>query len=206
LRFKLLAIVPTISGAAVAFLSRGRSAGELLAVGLIGLAATLGVLLYEVRNTQLYDYSVHRAKELEARLGQVSIYGSSGPGGLFTERPGRDIRVFVLAFAGHERGLAIVSGPRSPAGATSPLGRVTRSTWSSAQKIWHGASSRRDRAPHGKSSSCCGSTALRLAARRSGWSQGHHSTQQLRLDSTIELPPACGGSVPGCIRVAGRAQ
>jgi hypothetical protein len=109
-RFKLLAIVPTISGAAVAFLSRGRSAGELLAVGLIGLAATLGVLLYEVRNTQLYDYSVHRAKELEARLGQVSIYGSSGPGGLFAERPGRDIRVFGLAFAGHERGLAIVYG------------------------------------------------------------------------------------------------
>jgi hypothetical protein len=109
-RFKLLAIVPTISGAAVAFLGRGRSAGELLAVGLIGLAATLGVLLYEVRNTQLYDYSVHRAKELEARLGEVSIYGSSAPGGLFTERPGRDIRVFGLALAGHERGLAIVYG------------------------------------------------------------------------------------------------
>ena len=109
-RFKLLAIVPTISGAAVAFLSRGRSAGELLAVGLIGLVATLGVLLYEVRNTQLYDYAVQRAKELEARLGEVSIYGSSGPGGLFTERPGRDIRVFGLALAGHERGLAIVYG------------------------------------------------------------------------------------------------
>jgi hypothetical protein len=109
-RFKLLAIVPTISGAAVAFLSRGRSAGELLAVGLIGLVATLGILLYEVRNTQLYDYAVHRAKELEGRLGEVSIYGSSGPGGLFAERPGRDVRVFGLALAGHERGLAIVYG------------------------------------------------------------------------------------------------
>lgn len=109
-RFKLLAIVPTISGAAVAFLSRGRSAGELLAVGLIGLAATLGVMLYEVRNTQLYDYAIRRAKELETRLGSVSIYSSSGPGGLFTERPGRDVRVFGLALAGHERGLAIVYG------------------------------------------------------------------------------------------------
>jgi hypothetical protein len=109
-RFKLLAIVPTISGAAVAFLSRGRPAGELLAVGLLGLAATLGVVLYEVRNTQLYDYALRRAKELEARLGAVSIYDASGPGGLFTERPGRDIRVFGLALAGHERGLAIVYG------------------------------------------------------------------------------------------------
>ncbi len=109
-RFKLLAIVPTISGAAVAFLSRGRSTGELLAVGLLGLAATLGVVLYEVRNTQLYDYALRRAKELEARLGAVSIYDASGPGGLFTERPGRDIRVFGLALAGHERGLAIVYG------------------------------------------------------------------------------------------------
>jgi len=109
-RFKLLAIVPTLSGAAVAFLSRGRPAGELLAVGLLGLAATLGVVLYEVRNTQVYDYAVRRAKELEARLGAVSIYGASGPGGLFTERPGRNVRVFGLALAGHERGLAIVYG------------------------------------------------------------------------------------------------
>jgi hypothetical protein len=110
IRFKLLAIVPTIAGAAVAFLSRGRPAGELLAVGLIGLVATLGIVLYEVRNTQLYDYAVRRAKELEARLGAVSIYDASGPGGLFTERPGRDVRVFGLALAGHERGLAIVYG------------------------------------------------------------------------------------------------
>ena len=75
-----------------------------------GRSATLGVVLYEVRNTQLYDYAVRRSKELEARLGAVSIYDPSGPGGLFTERPGRDIRVFGLALAGHERGLAIVYG------------------------------------------------------------------------------------------------
>ena len=109
-RFKLLAIVPTIAGAAVAFLSRGRPAAELLAVGLIGLAATLGILLYEVRNTQLYDYAVHRAKDLESRLGAVSIYDASAPGGLYTERPGHDVRVFGLALAGHERGLAVVYG------------------------------------------------------------------------------------------------
>jgi len=109
-RFKLLAIVPTIAGAAVAFLGRGRSAAELLAVGLLGLAATLGILLYEVRNTQLYDYALRRAKELEARLGAPSIDGRDAPGGVFSERPGRDVRVFGFALAGHERGLALVYG------------------------------------------------------------------------------------------------
>ncbi|HVM58402.1 MAG TPA: hypothetical protein VMT74_13125 [Gaiellaceae bacterium] len=99
-RFKLLAIVPTIAGAAVAFLGRGRSAAELLAVGLLGLAATLGILLYEVRNTQLYDYALRRAKELEARLGAPSIDGRDAPGGVFSERPGRDVRVFGFALAG----------------------------------------------------------------------------------------------------------
>jgi len=101
-RFRLLAIVPTLAGAAVAFMSRGRPAAELLAVGLLGLAATVGIVLYEVRNTQLYDYAIRRAKELEARL--------DGTGGLFTDRPGRDVRVFGLALAGHERGLALVYG------------------------------------------------------------------------------------------------
>ena len=101
-RFRLLAIVPTLAGAAVAFMSRGRPAAELLAVGLLGLAATLGIVLYEVRNTQLYDYAIRRAKELEAQL--------DGTGGLFTDRPGRDVRVFGLALAGHERGLALVYG------------------------------------------------------------------------------------------------
>jgi len=40
----------------------------------------------------------------------VSIYDASAPGGLYTERPGHDVRVFGLALAGHERGLAVVYG------------------------------------------------------------------------------------------------
>ncbi|MGZ4383713.1 MAG: hypothetical protein ACXVY3_03865, partial [Gaiellaceae bacterium] len=52
-RFKLLAIVPTISGVAVGLLDKPRPAIELLAVGLLGLVATLGVFVYELRNTQI---------------------------------------------------------------------------------------------------------------------------------------------------------
>jgi hypothetical protein len=107
-RFKLLALVPTISGVAVAVVGRSGSAGQLLAVGALGLVATTGVLLYEIRNTQVYEYALRRAKDLEARLGLVSRAGT--PGGPFTERPGRTARVFGIAIAGHDRGLALVYG------------------------------------------------------------------------------------------------
>jgi hypothetical protein len=98
-RFRLLAFVPTICGAAVAFLSRSPNAAELLAVGAIGLVATLGVVVYDLRNTQVYDYAVRRAGVLESRLGQTSIVDPARPGGLFTERP-----------AGRDRGFALVYG------------------------------------------------------------------------------------------------
>lgn len=107
-RFKLLAFVPTISGAAIGLLGHGRSAAELLAVGAVGLLATSGIVVYEVRNTQIYDYSVHRAKELEHRLGLVSVFGT-GSGGFFSERPGRNVRIFGFP-VGHDRGLALVYG------------------------------------------------------------------------------------------------
>jgi len=107
-RFKLLAFVPTISGAAVGLLSRSPGAAELLAVGALGLVATLGIVVYELANTQIYDYAVHRAQELETQLGFVSLFNPPGPGGLFRERPGRELRIFRLAATGHDRGLALV--------------------------------------------------------------------------------------------------
>ena len=86
-RFKLLALVPTLSGAAVAVLGRPSSVAELLAVGLLGLIATLGVLVYELRNTQLYDYALHRAQVLE-RHARIDLDRRRAPnGGLFADRP-----------------------------------------------------------------------------------------------------------------------
>jgi hypothetical protein len=87
-RFKLLAFTPTIAGAAVALLSRGPHATSLLAVGALGFAATVGVLFYELHNTQVYEYALAHAEQLEARLGL----------GLFTSRP----------HYAHDRPLAIV--------------------------------------------------------------------------------------------------
>jgi hypothetical protein len=108
-RFKLLALVPTLSGAAVAVLGRPSSATELLAVGLLGLAATLGVLLYELRNTQLHDYALHRAQALERQLGLVAIDGDGASGGgLFSERPPRTLRLFGFLPVDRDAGLILV--------------------------------------------------------------------------------------------------
>jgi hypothetical protein len=108
-RFKLLAFVPTVSGAAVALLGRPRPAAELVGVGLLGLVATLGVFVYELRNSQLLDALVHRAGELERLLGLRSVLGSQGAGGLFSERPPHSLRpARFLPSVGHDRGLSLV--------------------------------------------------------------------------------------------------
>jgi hypothetical protein len=107
-RFKLLALVPTLSGAAVAVLGHPSSTAELLAVGAIGLTATIGVLLYELRNTQLYDYGLRRAQMLEQKLGFGSIGGNGSAGGLFSDRPGRTLRLFGVLPVDRDAGLGLV--------------------------------------------------------------------------------------------------
>ena len=68
IRFKLLALVPTLTGAVVALVSAGSSGVELLAIGGLGLAATSGVLAYELRNGELRRRATVRVNQLEAKL------------------------------------------------------------------------------------------------------------------------------------------
>lgn len=123
-RFKLLALLPVLGGAAVFVLAKsgleaGRPAtasmGELLIVVLIstfGFLATLGIALYDQRNSQLYNALIHRAKYLE-KESQLQI----APGGLrqtdcggqFNERPDKRRRLILVA--GHDLGLALIYGP-----------------------------------------------------------------------------------------------
>lgn len=107
-RFKLLAFVPTITGAAVALLGRGHSAAELLSVGSLGLVATIGIVIYELRNTQLHDYALRRAKKLEQELGISSIADPNRPAGLYAEEPSGELTIFGIVTAAHDRGLALV--------------------------------------------------------------------------------------------------
>jgi hypothetical protein len=69
IRFRLLAFVPTIAGATVGLVGHPRPAADLLAVGLLGLVATIGVLLYELRNSQVYTAAFQRVARLERELG-----------------------------------------------------------------------------------------------------------------------------------------
>ena len=89
IRFKLLAFVPTLTGAAVAILSNIGNRATSLAVGLLGLFVTLGIISYEMRNTVLYDAAVHRAKCLELRLRLPLFTEGESKGGVFNERPPR---------------------------------------------------------------------------------------------------------------------
>jgi len=97
-RFKLLAFVPTIAGTAVAFFGKPRPAAELLAIGLLGLMATLGIFMYELRNSQLYDEATRRAGELERRLE------------LLPKPRTPSVSLFGAIAVRHERGVALVYG------------------------------------------------------------------------------------------------
>jgi hypothetical protein len=123
-RFKLLALVPTLGGAAVFILAHvGLEAGKapssshsellvVLLVSLFGFLATLGITLYDQRNSELYNALIHRAKYLERQFGVQSTPGALRKlpfGGQFSERPERARRLIVKA--GHDLGLSLIYGP-----------------------------------------------------------------------------------------------
>jgi len=99
-RIKMLAFVPTISGAAVGLLGDPRPAAELIGISLLGLVATLGIFVYELRNAQLNDGMVQRARELERLLGLPTVQGLQGAGGVLA---GPSSQWFA-----HDRGWALV--------------------------------------------------------------------------------------------------
>jgi hypothetical protein len=107
-RFKLLAFVPTVSGIAVAIVGRPRPAAELLGVGVLGLLATLGIFVYELRNTQISGTLIRRAAELERRLQLPSSLGGQASGGLYTERPGITVQLLGFLPVSHGLGLGLV--------------------------------------------------------------------------------------------------
>jgi hypothetical protein len=106
-RFKLLALVPTVSAIGVV-VAEGRTRADAIGIAVVGLVATIGILLYDLRNSQLYGAAMHRAKVLEQRMGlrRSNPESSDVLGGLFSERPYR-LRLAGVA-VWHDRGLAYV--------------------------------------------------------------------------------------------------
>ncbi len=114
-RFRLLGLVPTITGIAVALLARDTAAKAVLPIGLLGFFATLGILFYDQRNTTLYNAAQIRLKSLEALLCFRALHEiESDPkkrkmfGGSLLGRPGRGLRLFGFIPMWHDLGLAFV--------------------------------------------------------------------------------------------------
>ena len=119
IRFDLLKFVPTIAGLAIVILKAlsdddsGKvknnfsfisfiNAETTFVVGLIGFFMTFGIIIYELRNSELYDAAIIRAKKLEELLGFS--------GGIFTDRPKAVFKIFGLFTIKHDRGLGFVYG------------------------------------------------------------------------------------------------
>src|SRR5215203_5346089 len=108
IRFKLLAIVPTLGGVAIFLLSKMQQSEPKLSYGLLflisglGFLTTLGIVFYDQRNSELYNALGGRAKELEKDL---KLYG-----GQFTRRPRRNRYLFRSVELGHDSGLALIYG------------------------------------------------------------------------------------------------
>ena len=107
-RFRLLALVPTIAGAAVAFLGSHGTVAELLGLGLLGLLATVGLLLYDLRNTQIFDAAEQHARALERLLGLDVARRASGAAGVLSETVHG--RLFAIVPIGEDQALGLIYG------------------------------------------------------------------------------------------------
>jgi hypothetical protein len=136
IRFRCLVFVTAIIAVANALLPGTGDSGTRLALGVVGFLATLGITIYELRNSQLYEAALHRAKILETLLGMVNATKEREEGqraGLFNERPlyvdntfwkglsekerkkrreAKEIRFmsFWLVRVKHDHGLALIYG------------------------------------------------------------------------------------------------
>jgi hypothetical protein len=73
IRFRLLAVLPPISAAAVALVQAKaiETPIAMAALGVLGFCIVLGLLIYELRNSDLYNTLIYRARMLEGVIGFV---------------------------------------------------------------------------------------------------------------------------------------
>jgi hypothetical protein len=112
IRFKLLALVPSVAGIAIGVLSStsvGRAEEALLAT--LGFLVTLGIVIYDQRNTQFYNNAHGRVKWLEGELHFESAAGDpEDKNGLIRSFAPNGRRLFGLFQMRHDRGLALIYG------------------------------------------------------------------------------------------------
>jgi len=118
IRFKLLSLVPAVVGVANFALTKvalAESSADnnwlVLLFGAVGFFATLGIAMYDQRNSELYGELIRRAKYLERCLSLPHSTKANEYGGQFRERPTRGRRMLGVLLMGHDNGLALIYGP-----------------------------------------------------------------------------------------------
>lgn len=92
IRYLPLTILPGIAAGAVTVLSSSKRPEAGLAVGLVGMLASIGLILFDLHNTAIRDAAVRRAQRIEVYLG-LPPFAKEKAGGLYNERPD-DLEVF----------------------------------------------------------------------------------------------------------------
>lgn len=111
IRFKLLAFVPTISGAAIALLTQTTmERWEKVVLAGLGFLVTLGIALYDQRNTQFHNGAIGRAQHLEEKLGFMA-FETDRHVGLFGSRRDHPRQYLFGLPVGHDLGLALIYSP-----------------------------------------------------------------------------------------------
>jgi hypothetical protein len=121
IRFRCLTFVTAVTAVATAFATTTDPYMR-PALGVLGLLATLGITVYELRNSQLYEVATHRAKTVERRLRIHPDSSGVAERGLFDERPpyvrrlptnekaNHSLMRFWLVRVKHDHGLALIYG------------------------------------------------------------------------------------------------
>ncbi|MBN2133177.1 MAG: hypothetical protein JW741_26990 [Sedimentisphaerales bacterium] len=124
IRFKLLGLIPFVTVAAVVVVSpRASSTDQLrgiqtLLVGVVGLLVTVGLMIYDKRNSELYNDLISRGRRIEAELKLTN--------GVFLGRPRPAVRLLrhgsatMLVYVGAVigwlyvivAGIATIGGPQ----------------------------------------------------------------------------------------------
>jgi hypothetical protein len=87
IRFRCLVFVTAVVTLAAAMLPATTNPEVRIGLAVLGFFATLGIAIYELRNSQLYEAAIHRAKVLETRLELKGSSSAFKEAGLLGERP-----------------------------------------------------------------------------------------------------------------------
>lgn len=107
IRFKLLSLLPVVTGVALSFIKPEQSPSTGLFIGVFGFSVTFGLVIYDQRNTAIYDEQVIRAKILEKKLLIPPVLGDDIVGGPVGGRPCIEQKLFGISMW-HKEGLAII--------------------------------------------------------------------------------------------------